>query len=193
MLKPRGFTLLELLIVISIAAILLTLAVPSFRSVMLTSERGEASTSLYGGLVRAHSEAIIRNATITICPRLSSTGSGNFPLCDTSSGSWTHGWIVYQDSQPNLTSAKPYAAADIIAVGDPTDTAFAIATVPAGTNSLQFASSGRTVFANSGKLTMTLCKVGDGTYEGRVITVEYNGHVSLTTFTPTGSSLCPSS
>jgi type IV fimbrial biogenesis protein FimT len=182
MLSLRGFTLLELMIVIAIAAVVLTLAIPSFRYVQLTSERSEASTSLYGALVRARSEAIIRNVQTTVCPRSTST-TGSYPLCDSSASSWTHGWIVYLNSVGG--SGEPLQPTDIIAVGDATDAAFSITVTPTGTSLINFTTAGRATFTNFTMLLMNLCQTGvsSNSFQGRQIEVDLNGRVSLTPFT----------
>ncbi|GAC1620881.1 MAG: hypothetical protein NVS9B10_03090 [Nevskia sp.] len=176
MLQARGFTLLELMITIVIATILMLLAVPGMRSFLLASSRGEASTSLYGGLVLARAEAITRNAQVSICQRDFSGGNA-FPRCGSSG--WTRGWIVYRDSNPTDIGAKPFAAGDVIGVGEPTDASFVFTTVPAGVGSLQFDAAGR---AMSSAVEFDLCKTGDVTFEGRKILVELNGRVALTRF-----------
>ena len=169
----RGFTLLELMITIVIAVVLLTLAVPGMRSFLLASSRGDASTSLYGGLILARGEAITRNAQVSICQRdFSNTNA--FPRCG--STGWTRGWIVYRDSNPTDTGAKPFASSDVIGVGEPTDTSFVIATVPANTTSMQFDAAGRAV---SAAVEFDLCKSGDASFEGRRILVELNGRIGL--------------
>lgn len=43
----RGFTLIELLICILIAAVLVTIALPSWRSVVVRSQRSDATAALY--------------------------------------------------------------------------------------------------------------------------------------------------
>jgi len=62
-----GFTLIELMVTIAVAAVLLSIAVPSFRD-MLERNRVSAQTNeVLGGLQMARSEAIRRNATHRFC------------------------------------------------------------------------------------------------------------------------------
>lgn len=176
----RGFTLVELVITIAIGAILLAMAIPGMRSFVLKASRGDASTSLYTALVQARAEAITRNATVTVCQR-DFTNTNAFPRCSTSSNAWTGGWIVYRDSNPTDTGAKPYAAADILSVADRTDTAFTITTNPSAVGSVQFDASGRN--SSGTRLNLYLCKSADASFEGRSILVEPNGRVTLAPYT----------
>jgi type IV fimbrial biogenesis protein FimT len=81
-----GFTLVELMVTVAVMAILLGIAVPSFNEVMLGSKLSSFASSLSGSALLARSEAIKRNAPVTLC--VSSTGTA----CGT--GSWEQGWIV---------------------------------------------------------------------------------------------------
>ncbi len=175
----RAFTMLELIIVIAIAAVLLTIAVPGMRNFVLASERSEASTSLYGALVEARSEAIARNASVLLCPR-DPTSSNTSPKCQASGADWTHGWVLLRDANNNgvLDTGEP-AALDVIASGDPTDRAFAISVLPATPSYLSFSSSGRPSVAS----TLKLCKTGDNSFQGRIIYVDLGGHIALAPYT----------
>lgn len=64
----RGFTLLELMITIVIAAILLTVAVPSFTDLIKTNRTRTQISSVMGVIQAARSEAIKRGQTVSVCP-----------------------------------------------------------------------------------------------------------------------------
>jgi type IV fimbrial biogenesis protein FimT len=85
-LAQRGFTLIELMVTISVMAILLMIAVPSFNDATLGSKLGSYANNLVAGAHLARSEAIKRNAAVTLC--VSSDGT------DCATGDWEQGWIV---------------------------------------------------------------------------------------------------
>jgi len=75
-----GFTLPELLIVMAVAGILAAIAVPSFRSLTESQQIKNASFELFSNLSLARSEAIKRNADVTIAPLVA--------------GDWGQGWAI---------------------------------------------------------------------------------------------------
>jgi type IV fimbrial biogenesis protein FimT len=88
--RAPGFTLVELLMTMSIAAILLTLAVPSFRYVTNANRIAGEVNGLLGDLQFARAEAIKEGRTVTVC--VSVDGA----TC-TNSTAWQRGWIVFSD------------------------------------------------------------------------------------------------
>jgi len=90
-LRAAGFTLVELMVTIAIAAILATLAIPAFNEAMLGSRLNSMTNSFIASAQLARSEAIKRNAPVTLCA--SSTGNG----C---SGTWADGWVVLAGGAP---------------------------------------------------------------------------------------------
>lgn len=85
---PHGFTLIELMVSITVAGILLGIAIPAFRSFLLNDRDTGQANSLVESLSYARSEAVKRASPngVTICP------SANQTACD--AGPWTEGWIV---------------------------------------------------------------------------------------------------
>ncbi|MDB5762387.1 MAG: methylation [Herminiimonas sp.] len=83
----RGFTLIELMVVIAVTAILLATAAPSFNDIVLGNKLGSYANNLVASASLARSEAIKRNTAVTLC--VSSDGTS----C-TTTGGWEQGWIV---------------------------------------------------------------------------------------------------
>jgi len=91
--SARGFTLIEILVVISIIGILLAVGVPSFQeSIERNAVSGHANTFM-NSIRYARSEAIRSGLPVAIC-RSTNAESGS-PSCATSSGDWASGWIVF--------------------------------------------------------------------------------------------------
>lgn len=86
----RGFTLIELMTVVAIAAILAAIAVPSFLKLSATQRLRSASTNLQSALMVARSESLKRNAQVSVKP-----ASGT---------DWTQGWSVVDSSSSILGS-----------------------------------------------------------------------------------------
>ncbi|WP_292966998.1 GspH/FimT family pseudopilin [Nitrosomonas sp.] len=89
--NSKGFTLVELMITISIASILLAVAVPDYQSIMresrLTTQANELMTSLH----YARSEAVKRGIRVTICK------SSDSASC-TNGSNWQDGWLIFSDT-----------------------------------------------------------------------------------------------
>jgi type IV fimbrial biogenesis protein FimT len=84
--RSRGFTLAEILVSLAILAILLALAAPSFTDSSLSSKLRSTANSLVGAAQLARSEAIKRDAVVTLCVSSNGTACGV--------GDWSQGWIV---------------------------------------------------------------------------------------------------
>jgi type IV fimbrial biogenesis protein FimT len=64
--RQTGLSLIELLIGLTIVAIVLLLVSPAFAALVSSNHRDEAARSLYGGLRAARTEAIARNQSVVI-------------------------------------------------------------------------------------------------------------------------------
>lgn len=98
--RRAGFTLLELLVTITIVGILSSIALPSFRSLILNQRIKTASFDLVASLTTARSEAIKWNGNVTMTPALGSDWTTGWNL--TSPGGTT-GDIKVQSAYTNVT------------------------------------------------------------------------------------------
>lgn len=87
--RSRGFSLLELMVTITVAGILLAVALPSFRDVIHRNQVTSASNTLLASLAYARTEAINRGQMVSMCP--SADGS----TCTAAAVALAPGWIVY--------------------------------------------------------------------------------------------------
>lgn len=92
-----GFTVLELMITITIIAIGLSLAVPSIRETIANNQVAVANNSIISAINLARSEAITRGNSVVVCP--STTGK----KCN--NGKWNAGWIVFDNNDADATLA----------------------------------------------------------------------------------------
>jgi type IV fimbrial biogenesis protein FimT len=76
----RGLTLIELMVTLSIAAILVVAAAPAFQDYISNSRLRESGNALYAQALFAQSEAIKRNAVV----RLSTDGAATVQVIDRS-------------------------------------------------------------------------------------------------------------
>lgn len=91
-----GFTLIELLITLVIAAILVSLAAPSFRNLTLDIQLSNAANALITDIYLARSEAVTRNQRVVICATADPMAAN--PTCLTGGNEWRTGWFVFVDA-----------------------------------------------------------------------------------------------
>ena len=94
---PGGFTLIELMVVVAVAAILLAVAVPNFTSMLVSTRLGSQTNDLIADLRLARSEAATRGAWVVVCP------STNGTACSSTAGDWAKGRVVFVDSDRSGT------------------------------------------------------------------------------------------
>lgn len=75
-LRTRGFTLVEMLVVIALVAILGTVAVPGFRDLLQNQRLASATSDFVAALSLARSEAIKRSQAVAVSPQGQGWGSG---------------------------------------------------------------------------------------------------------------------
>jgi len=95
--KLRGFTLIELMVTLAVAAIVLSVAVPGMRSFVQNNKAASQSNKLLGSLNFARSKAVHFGRTVTLC---SSTDTAT---CS-GSNNWATGWVLLDPSNAVVQS-----------------------------------------------------------------------------------------
>lgn len=85
----HGFSLLELLVTLAVAAILVSLAVPAVGQYLGRAQRDRDVNELRTELILARTEAIRRGSNVGVCASSTLSSCGD---------NWSLGWIVYVDS-----------------------------------------------------------------------------------------------
>lgn len=152
--KPSGFTLVELMVTLMIAAIILSIGVPSFTTMVRSNRIAAMTNQLVSALNLARSEAIKRTETVTFC----STTNG--AICAASTN-WQTGWLVL-DANNNVLRSWDALSGNTTLTGSATQ--------------IQYLSSG---FVNSAE-TFQLRADGCTDGEGRDIAVSVTGRPSVT-------------
>jgi len=93
MYRERGFTLVELMTILAVAAVLLTVATPALQQFTNNSRQTGGINDFISSMHIARNTAITTNARVTMC---ASAGGAN---CE--AVAWNSGWIVFTDQNSN--------------------------------------------------------------------------------------------
>ena len=147
--RSAGFTLIELVTTMSVAAILAGIAAPSFAGFIERQRASAAMTSLMTHMALARVAAISRNQRAVLCP----TSDGVH--CEASID-WSAGWMLFHDEDGNH---KPDGNDEIVRVDlEPTSRHLRVVSTT-GRQQLRYLPDGRSAGTN---LTISICnKTGD--------------------------------
>lgn len=182
-----GFTLVELMVTIAVLAILLAIGIPSFAALIASNRLTSATNELVAALQTGRTEAIRRNARITVCPAA--------PTDNGCSGAWRDGWIAFID-QTRGSAPAPESANDILFRGGPLPSGIvAVANAPLSSYA-SFTADGFSSQLGGGFLAGTLRVCSTSTAltndrRARDLVLIASGRIVLTTPTDVAST-CPS-
>ena len=162
--RQTGVTMIELMIVVAIAASMAAIAAPSFSDFINNTRLTSTMTQLTGDLNRARSEAIKRNSWVLVCARSTNTACG---------ANWANGWLVCQDSEPNgACDAGTAANPNPITVHQPLN---ANLTLAGSAASVRFNPSGTQGTVGAATLTLNGTWVGA---QAKVASIAATGNIS---------------
>lgn len=91
--RNRGFTLIELMVVLTVLGAMMAFAVPSFKEYKRNAALTNTANMLVSSVYRTRSEAMKDGVSVIMLPGNASGPSG--------SADWTQGWVIYADRNGN--------------------------------------------------------------------------------------------
>lgn len=182
-----GFTLIELVVTIAIAAIVLTIGVPSFQETINNNRLTSGANEFVTGLNLARSEAIKRSVTVTLCK------SADGATC-AAGGGYEQGWIVFVD--PNGNAAVDGGEQVVRAYGALSGGMTLTAAAPVA-NAISYTASGVVQLAGAcpvdgagfAQCTLNLCKPNYAT-SARQLVLGVGGRVRVQRAEPASAAGC---
>ena len=163
--RNLGFTLIELMMTVTIAAILLGIGVPSMSEFVTTNRRAAAVNMLVSDMQRARGFAITRRVRVVLCP--SSDGVTCLPA---TTRDWSGGWLLFSDPDDDLA---PGGAQDQLLN---TQNALKNLKMPSSTGRFEFTAGGGVQSTFGGRV--AICVDSDNT-KARTIVVDGTGRTRL--------------
>ena len=167
LIRNSGFTLIELIITLTIAGILMAVAVPGLKNFVSSNRLTAQINDLIADINLARSEAIKRNTDAGVC--VSSAGTS----C-TASGNWANGWRAYYICPTDGSDTSCTAGASVTARAHEALTGTNTLVLSPAIDAVVYSKTGLT---SSGIVTITLCD--PQSQKSRVISISNSGRPSL--------------
>ncbi|MEA5098218.1 MAG: GspH/FimT family pseudopilin [Burkholderiaceae bacterium] len=156
----RGFTMIELMVTIAVAAILLTIGVPSFRMLIDNQRLTTSVNDLFTSINMARAEAAQRGTRVDLAPLDGTT--------------WSKGWAVFIDNNGDQKPNFAVGGDEIIFSTGPVPDGITISTNLADGEYIAYGATGRTRNNAGGQIAGTISFTQDGTVK-RLIKLNFLG------------------
>jgi type IV fimbrial biogenesis protein FimT len=109
-----GFSMIELMITVAVAAILMAIAAPNFRDSLARTRVSGAANELQAAASLARAEALKLKSPVTLCARATDTACA-------AGTSWNDGFLLFQDPNGNglpdegelILRTRPFSRSDV--------------------------------------------------------------------------------
>ena len=164
--REEGFTLIELMITLVIAAILLGIVAPGMATLVERNRLQSTSENLFTSLMLTRSEALKRNREVVMCKSADGTS------CATDSGTqWEQGWLVYVDVNGNGDPDTD----EILRVSGPLANGMTLRMSGDFANEISYNTDGTA----SGAGTFIMCNPSGDTQSAREVAVAFTGRPKM--------------
>ena len=164
----KGFTLLELIIIIAILGITMAIAAPGLSTMMANNRISSDASDFAAALQFAKAEAVARVNRVIVCKK-NTTSNG----CITS-GDWSQGWIVFSDNNAN---GGVDAGETVLIVHDALDARITFGGTTGVTDSITFRPAGTSSVTTTEALIICDGRGFDDSSRGILITITGRGSV----------------
>jgi type IV fimbrial biogenesis protein FimT len=175
----RGFTLIELMVAVSLVAVLAAIAAANLSSFFVRNRVAGASNDLFTALSLARGEATMRGMPVTL-RRLSST-----------SRDWSGGWELFVDiNGDGLRDTSAGSQEVLLRQAQPLAAPLTLQSSLAAADTIQFLPNGRVLPSAAGPALFMLCHdnliVEDTQPRSRAIAISDSGRIRVAAFNSSG-------
>lgn len=168
--RLKGFTVIELMVVLVILVVLIALAAPSMRTFIVSNRLTSQANDLIASLSLARSEAAARGINVSVCAAAGAATCASSGVSD-----WNVGYIVWVDTNNNSS----IDSGETILKYTPALEGSSTLAASFSTSKLAYRAWGGIV--GNAALTFTLCS--PGMTNGRQISVPITGRAMVTKIT----------
>ena len=145
--RPRGFTLIEVMVTVSVMSTLLAVGLPAFAALLEHQRSSAALASLVSQMSHARLAAVKHRKPTILCPSTSGT------RCDAGSD-WSGGWMMFVERGDRTRPSRP---SDLLQVESVPVSRHLRVSSTAGRSYLRYLPDGRSAGSN---LTLLVCTRG---------------------------------
>ena len=108
--STRGFTLIELMVTVLVLAIIVTIALPNLRPIILRNKVASISIEFTGALQQTRALAISKNSCMSLCASVNVTASNTATCNNQSTDDFQAGWLIFVNAACDAAQTTPTAA-----------------------------------------------------------------------------------